>query len=93
MDAVLPAIGSGAVLPVEERRLRSVGDIVLGKGEVLTPVTRNFDINMLTLSNSMERELEDWKNLFAAVDSRFRWKGVVQPEGSNLALLEAVWDP
>ncbi|KAK5170320.1 uncharacterized protein LTR77_004907 [Saxophila tyrrhenica] len=75
MDAVLPQIGSGAVLSNEERRLR------------------NFDVTMMALSASQERELEDWKALFAAVDSRYRWKGVAQPEGSNLALIEAVWDP
>lgn len=54
---------------------------------------RNYDLNMMAMSNSMEREVGDWKALFASADQRFRWKGVVQPDGSNLALIQAVWDP
>lgn len=41
----------------------------------------------------MERELTDWKALFAAADSGFQWLGAAQPEGSNLALIEVVWKP
>jgi hypothetical protein len=53
----------------------------------------NMDCTMLAMSNTGEREANDWKRLFASVDSRFRWKGTVKPEGSNLALIEAVWEP
>jgi hypothetical protein len=52
-----------------------------------------MDCTMLAMSNTGEREADDWKRLFASVDSRFRWKGTVKPEGSNLALIEAVWEP
>ena len=56
-------------------------------------MNRNFDVNMMALVNAMEREESEWKALFKAADSRFRWSGVVQPKGSNLALMEAVWEP
>ena len=93
MDAVLPEIG--LTLGVDERRLRydEQSPPSLMEYLMLIATFRNFDVNMLTLSNAQERELEDWKRLFASVDTRFKWKGVVEPEGSDLALIEAVWEP
>lgn len=47
----------------------------------------------MSMSNSHERELSDWKALFASADKRFRWEGLVEPKGSNLALIEVAWEP
>lgn len=47
---------------------------------------------MLEIGNAKERELEEWKALFSQADERFVFKGVFQPEGSRLSLLEVVWE-
>lgn len=47
---------------------------------------------MLELQNSRERDLDDWRALFAAADPRFVWKSAKQPRGSRLWILEVVWD-
>jgi hypothetical protein len=52
-----------------------------------------MDCTMLSMSNSAEREAEDWKRLFASADKSFKWKGITEPKGSSLALIEAVWEP
>jgi len=46
---------------------------------------------MIAILNGRERDVDDWKSLFNRVDSRFQYVGVTQPEGSNLALIEACW--
>ena len=48
---------------------------------------------MLSIFNAMEREEDEWKEMFASADVSFVWKGVTQPKGSILALIEAVWEP
>jgi hypothetical protein len=50
------------------------------------------DLTMLEIGNAKERDLEEWKALFAQADPRFTFKGLKQPEGSRLAILETVWD-
>lgn len=61
--------------------------------EQLTSYHRGMDCGMLSIFNAMEREEDEWREMFAAADSRFVWKGVTQPKGSILALIEAVWEP
>lgn len=50
-----------------------------------------MDMNMLSLFNSRERDVDDWKRLLAEADARFRWERVLQPEGSNLSMIEVSW--
>ena len=52
-----------------------------------------MDLTMKEIQNSQERELDEWKSLFERADPRFTFKGAMQPEGSALWLLEAVWTP
>ncbi|KAL6704153.1 hypothetical protein ACN47E_008713 [Coniothyrium glycines] len=52
---------------------------------------RAMDLTMLEIGNAKERDLKEWQALFAQADSRFVFNGVTQPEGSRLAILEAVW--
>lgn len=47
---------------------------------------------MLEICNARERDLDEWKSLFVQADARFKFKGVTQPEGSTLALIEASWE-
>lgn len=42
--------------------------------------------------NAKERDLEEWKNLLAGADSRFRLCEVLQNPESILALLDIVWE-
>lgn len=56
-------------------------------------VVRVRDLTMMQAFNSKERELEDWKALLAAADSRLRLVNVVKPFGSDLSVLEVVIDP
>lgn len=48
---------------------------------------------MGAMFNAREREVEEWRQLFLSADSRFVWKGITQPKGSRLALIESVWEP
>lgn len=47
---------------------------------------------MASVFNARERTADEWRALLADADPRFRMKGVVQPEGSALAIIEVVWD-
>lgn len=47
---------------------------------------------MLEIANAKERDLDEWKGIFAQADVRFKFKGATQPECSNLALLEIIWE-
>lgn len=47
----------------------------------------------MCLTNSKEREQEDWKALFEEADPRFKWRGAQLPEGSRLWIIDTVWEP
>ena len=47
---------------------------------------------MLELQNAREREIDDWASLFAQADGRFKFLGGKKPDGSNLWIMEAVWE-
>ena len=46
---------------------------------------------MLSLSNSREREADDWNSLFEAADARFGKVRAWIPEGGKLDIVEAIW--
>lgn len=47
---------------------------------------------MLEILNGQEREAVEWENLFRQADSRFKFLGVRQPEGSTLSMMIAEWE-
>ena len=47
---------------------------------------------MLANFNSRERDATEWRSLFEAADPRFAFRGIIEPRGSMLALVEASWD-
>ncbi|KAI4859218.1 putative O-methyltransferase [Hypoxylon rubiginosum] len=53
---------------------------------------RAMDVTMLEIGNAKERDLDEWKALFEQADQRFVFKGMQQPPGSSLAILEATWE-
>lgn len=50
--------------------------------------TRTLDIAMMALFNSVERDLDDWKELFRMADPKLKLVNVTQPFGSALAVME-----
>ncbi|KAI1758874.1 S-adenosyl-L-methionine-dependent methyltransferase [Hypoxylon sp. FL1150] len=50
--------------------------------------TRTLDIAMMALFNSVERDLEDWKELFHVADPNLKLVNVNKPLGSALAVME-----
>ncbi|KAF7536866.1 hypothetical protein G7054_g4162 [Neopestalotiopsis clavispora] len=53
---------------------------------------RAMDVTMLEIGNAKERDLDEWKSLFQQADPKFVLKGVQQPPGSSLSILEFVWE-
>jgi O-methyltransferase domain len=89
MDFVMPPVG---VLPNElERKLRSLSCLCCG-GVHTNVLDRAMDLTMLEIGNARERDAEGWTGLFAQADARFVCKGIVQPEGSRLAILDVAWE-
>lgn len=66
-------------------------DTVLPKPRLLPlsveRIVRARDMTMLQAFNSKERDLDDWKDLLAAADKRLQLRDVVQPFGSDMAVL------
>lgn len=48
-------------------------------------------LTILEIGNAEERNIEEWKSLFDQADGRFILQAMVQPPGSNLAILEVEW--
>lgn len=46
---------------------------------------------MLELTNSKEREEQDWKKLFKDADTNFEFIGIKRPEDSKLSFIEVKW--
>ncbi|KAI1433890.1 putative O-methyltransferase [Xylaria sp. CBS 124048] len=63
----------------------------LGIPNILDRELRWMDLIMMQFLNAKERELEEWKRLFAQADDRFQFQGVIKPQGSKLAILEIKW--
>lgn len=53
---------------------------------------RLMDLTILELQNAREREIDDWAGLFKQADAQFYFLGGKQPTGSNLWIIEAVWE-
>jgi hypothetical protein len=51
-----------------------------------------MDVTMLEIGNARERDLGEWINIFEQADARFVFKGMKQPPGSRLAILETTWE-
>ena len=47
---------------------------------------------MLSIMNARERDADEWRGLIAGADLRFEFQGVKRPHGSNLAIIEAIWN-
>lgn len=52
----------------------------------------SMDLQMMTAFNAKERTKDDWVDLFHEADKRLVVKQFLQPRGSNLALIEVVFE-
>lgn len=87
LQALIPALTPGAKVIVSEAVMPGPDGIP----KKMEAMVRSFDLVMSSIQNARERELEDWKGLFKKADSRFQFRGVTSPPGSNHSLLVAVW--
>ena len=42
--------------------------------------------------NGRERDVDQWAQLFAKSDSRFKFNGVIKIPGSRWSVMEAIWE-
>lgn len=69
-------------------RIKVCESLLLAKTEI---INREMDMIMLTLFNSRDREMGDWIKLFREADERYQDVKAWVPEGSTLAIIEAIW--
>jgi len=84
---LIPALKQGSKIIINDNILPQPGVLPRWVENRL----RSMDLTMLELQNARERELQDWKDLFALADERFKFVGVVMPPGSNLAIIIVEW--
>jgi hypothetical protein len=53
---------------------------------------RNFDLGMMQMFNSKEREESEWETLVKISDERFYLKNIQQPGGSTMSFIEIGWN-
>jgi hypothetical protein len=88
LQQLIPALKKGARVLINDHCLRRPGVENMWDEKIM----RTMDLVMLTLLNAQERTEEDFRELFAKVDPRFRFLGEKRPEGCRMAILEAVWE-
>jgi SAM-dependent methyltransferase len=106
LKALIPALKPGARIVLSERCLEPPCTLPLRKEKWnrcvptrLTPLTladglfnRDSDITMMAVSNSQERDQDDWEELFQITDPKFKLEEVKRMEGAKLELIIVRWD-
>ncbi|KAI0835695.1 putative O-methyltransferase [Hypoxylon sp. FL0890] len=88
LKALAPALRKGS-------RILAMDFVMPPPGVVPNTVERKLramDLTMLEIGNAKERDLNEWQSLFKQADSRYVFKGMQQPPGSSLSILEATWE-
>lgn len=88
LRALIPALKTGARVLISEFVMPPPGVVPNNLERKL----RGMDVTMLEIGNARERDLGEWIHIFEQADSRFVFKGMKQPPGSRLAILEVVWE-
>ncbi|KAL4963166.1 S-adenosyl-L-methionine-dependent methyltransferase [Aspergillus stella-maris] len=88
LKALVPAMRNGARLLINDGVLPEPNTLPRGEERI----ARIMDLEMMTTFNARERPLADWVKLCADADSRFKLRFVSKPQGSNLSILEFVFD-
>ena len=87
LHALIPTLRPGARVIINDAVLPAPGTIPAADERML----RILDVLMTTVCNGREREVDDWKDIFAQADARFVWKGACKSTG-KLSFIEAVWE-
>ncbi|KAI2465233.1 S-adenosyl-L-methionine-dependent methyltransferase [Annulohypoxylon bovei var. microspora] len=81
----------GAVRKKPGSRIVVMDNIAIHSGTLSTleeRKTRTLDIAMMALFNSVERDIQGWKELFAMADPKLKLVNVTNPLGSALSVME-----
>ncbi|KAF2087636.1 S-adenosyl-L-methionine-dependent methyltransferase [Saccharata proteae CBS 121410] len=89
LRCLIPALKPGARIVINENILPKPGTEDPWDEKII----RTMDVTMLQLLNARERAEEDYAELFQRTDPRFKFVGVVRPEGSRTCTIEAIWQP
>ena len=84
LEALIPAMKSGARLLITDQVLPPVD----AAPAVIERFMRSQDLQMRTLLNAQQRDLEQWTELFAQADRRLKIKNVVSLPGSIMSFIE-----
>lgn len=85
---LLPALKSSSRIIIMDSVVPDPGSMPSS----LERLIRVRDLTMWQTFNSQERDLQIWKELFAAVDGRLRIVNVIQPFGSVMSVMEVMLD-
>ncbi|RYO82876.1 hypothetical protein DL762_006397 [Monosporascus cannonballus] len=88
LRAQIPALRPGARVLIQDVCMPEPGTVALWREQDL----RASDVHMANLFNGQERTVKEWTALLAEADPRFVVKQVIEPKGSALGIIEAVWD-
>jgi 6-hydroxytryprostatin B O-methyltransferase len=80
------AMGEGSHVLIMDQVLPEPGSVL----SVRERLIRARDLVMMELFNALERDLEGWKAILAAVDSRLRINAVNTPFGSLFSVIDVV---
>lgn len=94
---LIPALKHGARILINDICLpEPVSDDLNTFSQKMDPneekTVRSMDLVMLSLLNSQERDATGFRSLFKEADERFHFAGIRRSSGSQMALIEAIWD-
>nr|QKG86290.1 O-methyltransferase [Aspergillus sp. FM242] len=88
LKRLLPALKKSTRIIIMDTVLPRPGSIPSAEERLL----RARDMTMLQAFNSLERDLDDWKELLKGVDERLSLVNVVQPVGSVMSAMEVAFE-
>lgn len=87
LQALIPALRPGAKIIINDGALPDFGTASYIEERTM----RTLDIFMQTVTNSREREPDDWRELFRRADERYKFNRVWKPKNSRMWFVEAEW--
>lgn len=87
LDGLIPSLEHGAHVLIMEQLMPPPG----GVSNMWERNLRSHDVGQLALGNGRERDRTQWQRLIDGADGRFELSRVIEPEGSDLAILEVMW--
>ncbi|KAL7949491.1 S-adenosyl-L-methionine-dependent methyltransferase [Trichoderma barbatum] len=87
LRSLIPSLRKGAKVIINDGALPEPGTA----GYIEEKTMRTLDLFMQVTVNAREREPDDWRQLFARADERFKFNDVWKPEKSRMWFIEAEW--